>query len=416
MNMLEHYYKSSCRLQQLRQPPLAEPIGTLAGRFHQLGYTRRYGQRILWIVGNFNDYARANGIETAGGIDENLMRCFTGGEGPGRGIYAAIAMRHFGKHLRDQGIVPTVAILDSNDPCEILLRNYDEHLCKVRGLALESCTESLRYIRRFLIWLRNRHGDDFLDRLNGVEVLEFITEFAGLHPSGSWRRCLCSYTRVFLRYLRWRGIIHADLSRVVPRLPKWRWSDVPRHLPWADVRRLIESVDTSKPEGLRDKAVLLVIAVLGLRNQEVRFLQVSDILWRTAEIRLRKTKNRRERALPLPKEVGAAIADYLLRGRPRISVPQVFLRHFTPVGPITTTHGVGDIVKKHLSRAGIHSSNHGAHLLRHSLATRMVNQAVPIKQIADMLGHTSIDTTAIYTKVDTTHLAAVALPFPGGTR
>jgi site-specific recombinase XerD len=162
--------------------------------------------------------------------------------------------------------------------------------------------------------------------------------------------------------------------------------------------------------------VLLVIAVLGLRNQEVRSLQVSDILWRTAEIRLRKTKNRRERALPLPREVGAAIADYLLRGRPRVSVPEVFLRHFTPVGPITSTHGVGDIVKKHLSRAGIQASNHGAHLLRHSLATRMVNQAVPIKQIADMLGHASIDTTAIYTKVDTSHLAAVALPFPGGAR
>jgi len=414
--MLEHFYESSCRLQQLRQPPLGESIGALAGSFHQLGYTRKYSQKILWIVGNFNDYARTHGIETAEGIDENLMRRFAGEEGPGHGIYLAIAMRRLGKHLRDQGIVPTVAAQHLDDPCETILRNYDEHLCKVRGLALESRTESLRYVRRFLIWLRKRHGDDFLDRLNGVDVLEFVTEFAGLHPSGSWRRSLCSYTRVFLRYLRWRGIIHVDLNRVVPRLPKWRWSDVPRHLPWEDVHKLIESVDTSKPAGLRDKAVLLVIAVLGLRSQEVRSLQLSDILWRTSEIRLRKTKNRRERALPLPREVGAAIADYLLHGRPRASVPQVFLRHFTPVGPITSTHGVGNIVKKHLSLAGIQASNHGAHLLRHSLATRMVNQAVPIKQIADMLGHTSIDTTAIYTKVDTTHLAAVALPFPGGAR
>ena len=143
-------------------------------------------------------------------------------------------------------------------------------------------------------------------------------------------------------------------------------------------------------------------------------MQLADIFWRTAEIRLRKTKNRRERMLPLPREVGAAIAGYLLRGRPRSGTPEVFLRHLTPVGPITSTHGVGDIVKKHLRRTGIRASNHGAHLLRHSLATRMVNQSVPIKQIADMLGHSSIDTTAIYTKVDTTHLAAVALPFPGG--
>jgi site-specific recombinase XerD len=264
------------------------------------------------------------------------------------------------------------------------------------------------------MWLQKRHGNKLLDRLNGVDVLEYITQLAGRHPSASWRNNLCSYTRVFLRYLRWQGIIHVDLDRVVPKLPQWRLRDIPRHLPWEQVRRLIASVDITRPIGLRDKAVMLLIAVLGLRNQEVRGLQLVDIFWRTAEIRLKTTKNRRDRILPLPGEVGSAIADYLLYGRPRVGALEVFLRHLTPVGPITSTHGVGDIVKKHLLRAGIQASNHGAHLLRHSLATRMVNQAVPIKQIADMLGHASIDTTATYTKVDTTRLAAAALPFPGG--
>jgi site-specific recombinase XerD len=411
--MLKNIYKSSWRLQWLRQAPLAESIDALAGRFHQAGYSRRYSQRLLWIAGKFNDHARSIGIETAEEVNDGLMRHFAE-KRTHHGLFAPIAMHHFAKYLRDQGIVPTVAAPDLNDPCEPILRNYDEYLCDVRGLALTSRTGSLRYTRRFLIWLRNRHGNKFLDHLTGVDVLEFITELAGGHPSGSWRNSLCSYTRVFLRYLRWRGIIHVDLDRVVPKLPTWRLSVVPRHLPWEDVRKLIESVDTSRPIGLRDKAVLLLIAALGLRNQEVRSLQLADIVWRAGEIRLRETKSRRERALPLPREVGAVIAGYLLHGRPRVSIPQVFLRHLTPVGPITATHGVGDIVKKHLLRAGIHASNHGAHLLRHSLATRMVNQGVPIKQIADMLGHASIDTTAIYTKVDTTHLAAVALPFPGG--
>lgn len=414
--MLKYYYHSSRYLQQLRQPPLAESINSLAGRFHQLGYARRYGRRILWVVGQFNDYARTIGIESAERVNESLMRDFVDKGLTHQRFLGRTAMGHLWKYLRDQGIVPVLAVKHSNDPCESILRDFDEHLCNVRGLALASRTASQRYLRRFLTWLWDRHGDDSLNRLNGVDVLEFITEFAGLHPSCSWQNNLCSYTRVFLRYLRWRGIIHADLDRAVPKLRKWRLNNVPRHLPWEDVRKLIASVDTSKPTGLRDKAVLLVIAGLGLRNQEVRSLQVSDIFWRTAEIRLRKTKSRRERALPLTEEVGSAIANYLIQGRPRVSVPQVFLRHFTPVGPLTSTHGIGDIVKKHLSRAGIEASNHGAHLLRHSLATRMVNQAVPIKQIADMLGHASIDTTAIYTKVDTTHLAAVALPFPGGER
>jgi integrase/recombinase XerD len=414
--MLEHFYKSSRYLQQLRQPPFEDAINALAGSFYQLGYHRRYSQRVLWVVGKFNKYARAIGIKSAEDVNKKLMQRFIDEGITHQQYLAPTAMNHLWKYLRDQGIVPTTAAQHSNVPCESILHDYDEHLCNVRGLALASRTESLRYVRRFLTWLWNRYGDNFLDHFNGVDVLEFITELAGNHPSRSWKNNLCSYTRVFLRYLRCCAIIHSDLDRAVPKLRKWRLSNIPRHLSWEDVRKLIESVDTSKPTGLRDKAVLLVIAALGLRSQEVRSLQVSDIFWRTAEIRLRKTKTRRERALPLPQEVGSAIANYLIQGRPRVSVPQVFLRHLTPVGPITSTHGVGDIVEKHLLRAGIQASNHGAHLLRHSLATRMVNQAVPIKQIADMLGHASIDTTAIYTKVDTTHLAAVALPFPGGER
>ena len=304
--MLEHFYESSWHLRQLRQAPFSESINALASRLYQLGYPQRYGQRILWVVGKFNDYARAIGIANAEAVNESLMQRFVKEELTHQVGFAPIAMRHLWKHLRDQGIVPMVPAPHLDDPCEPILRNYDEHLCNVRGLVLTSRTESLRYARRFFHWLRDRHGDKFIDRLNGVDVLEFITEFAGLHASGSWRNNLCSHTRVFLRYLRWRGIIDVDLDRVVPKLPKWRLSEVPRHLPWEEVRKLIESIDTSKPTGLRDKAVLLLIAVLGLRNQEVRCLQLTDIFWRTAEIRLRKTKNRRERILPLPREVGTS--------------------------------------------------------------------------------------------------------------
>lgn len=416
MNMLELFYKSPGSLLRLGQGLFSELLCGIAVRLHQVGYRRKYGQKILWTIARFSEFVRKAGIQRPEEVTESLMQRFLDEEVTHQRVLVLAALNHFWKHLRDQGIVQTGAIQISKDPFETILCRYDEHLCNVRGLAIASRTESLRYARRFLTWLEGRHGEGFIDRLNGVDVLDFITEFAGAHPSRSWRNSLCSYTRVFLRYLRWRGIIQADLDRVVPKMRNWRLSHVPRHLPWEDVCRLIDSVDTRTPVGLRDRAVLLLIATTGMRNQEVRCLQLKDICWRTAEIRLRKTKNRRERVLPLPGEAGSAIADYLLRGRPRIGTPEVFLRHFTPTGPITSTHGIGDIVGRHLRRAGIHAASHGAHLLRHSLATRMVNQAVPIKQIADMLGHTSIDTTAIYTKVNTVNLAAVALPFPGGTR
>jgi len=173
---------------------------------------------------------------------------------------------------------------------------------------------------------------------------------------------------------------------------------------------LIESVDVSTPIGLRDKAVLVLIATLGLRSQEVCKLCLDDIRWRDSQIRLTRTKGGREHVLPLPQEVGEAISEYLIHGRPKTKLPNVFLKHKAPQGPISSA---GKIVRKHLLRARITAPSYGAHLLRHSLATEMVNQGVAIKQIADVLGHQSINTTAIYTKVDTNTLAEVALPFPG---
>ena len=156
-----------------------------------------------------------------------------------------------------------------------------------------------------------------------------------------------------------------------------------------------------------------LIGSLGLRRKEVCRLQLDHIAWREAEIRVAETKSRRERTLPLPQEVGAALVEYVLHERPRLPLPQVFLTNRAPLEPIAP-HTVGSIVRKHLRCAGIQAPNHGTNLLRHSLATRLVNQGIPIKQIADLFGHASIDTTAIYTKVDTASLATVGLPFPGG--
>jgi len=414
--MLEFYFKSRKRLKQLRCGPLAEHIGHLAAKLHRRGFTRATGQRILSLTGRFNGFAAGAGVEETAGIDDALAERFINEELRAEGTFreAGSLLRHMLDHLRSEGVIQQAAAARPEDRFASVLGRYDRHLDRVRGLSLSSRPQYRRYARRFLEWLGERHGERALAHLTGVDVLDFITELADLNPSGSWRCNLCGLTRVFLRYLRWEGIVEVDLARVVPTLPHWRLQSIPRHLPWAQVRALIDSVDTSTPLGLRDRAVLLSIATLGLRNQEVRNLKLTEIHWRAGEIRLAETKSRRERALPLPQELGSALAEYVLHGRPRRDVPHVFVRHRAPLGPITSTHGIGDIVRRHLLRAQIPAPSLGAHLLRHSLATRMVNQGVEVKQIADLLGHVSIDSTAIYTKVDMPHLAAVALPFPGG--
>jgi len=413
--MLEYFFRAGYRLRELRREPLGEHIEAFAEKLRRVGFKRASGERILNITGKFNDFARSVGVERAEGIDERLIQRFFKKELPSRGSFreAPAIMRHITEYLRDQGVLPRVESMESADPFEPILSQYDWHLNKVRGMTEVSRCIYVKFARRLLGWYRSRHGDRPLSELTGVDVVGFVSELAPLHPSSSWRNNLCSLTRVFLRYLRWEGALKVDLDRVVPKLPFWRLSTVPRHLPWKEVRELVDSVDTSKRGGLRDKAVLLLLATLGLRRQEVCRLELGHIDWRVGEIRLKETKSRRERVLPLTHEMGAALANYVLHERPLLAVPQLFLSNRAPHAPIFP-RAIGSIVTRCLRCAGIQAPSYGAHLLRHSLATRLVNEGVPVKQIADLLGHASINTTAIYAKVNTMTLSAVALPFPGG--
>jgi site-specific recombinase XerD len=414
--MLEAFFESKVRLLSVRRGPLAEHVDSLASKLQRAGYTRSNGRKILTLVGKFNNYVRLKGVERAGDIDEALIGRFLEEELAEEGVFSSAPntlLRHLMDHLRQEGVVPMVCEPPLDEDGK-LLDKYMVHLRDVGGLALSTRNRYQTEAWRLLKWFRERHGSRPMSGLSGPDVLAYITEMSETCSNAAGRQLLCSNTRSFLRYLRWAEIVDTDLSRVVPKVPRWRLDTVPRHLPWEKVRALIDSVDTTTPDGMRDKAVLLLLAELGLRNGEVRSLEVGDIAWHAGELRVRRTKTRRERVLPLPHEVGAALAEYLLHGRPSVDMPQIFVRHVAPMGPYKSAGAIGRIIAKHLQRTGITAPSRGAHLLRHSLATRMVNVGVPIKTIADVLGHTSIGTTAIYTKVDINTLTTVALPFPGG--
>jgi site-specific recombinase XerD len=243
--------------------------------------------------------------------------------------------------------------------------------------------------------------------------MAFVSELLKDDVAESSRAGSLSDTRSFLRYLNWEGVISEDLARLVPRVPCWRMSHIPDHLTWDEVRAVIDGIDTKEPTARRDRALLLLLATTGLRSAEVRRLELKDIHWRDGELHEARTKSCRERALPLLAETGHALADYVLRGRPRGEGDAVFVRHTPPFGPLSCSGTVAAIVRRRLITSGIRTRG-GAHLFRHSLATRMVQQRCPVKEVADLLGHRSIDTTAIYVKVALTQLEEVALPFPGG--
>lgn len=415
--MLDFYFDSVVRRQQLRQGPLAEQLDKMAAEFQQYSYSRHTARRILSIIGQFNRYMRLLGLALED-IDEKTTAQFLDSElnaADGFCKDGSSAMCHLFRRLRSSGVIPPLP-LPAPHPFAATLDGYDCYLRDVRGLVPTTRQRSIAEARLFIDWLIERYDKEALTCLAGTDVLEFATDKLSRYINRSSRAHVGSNIRGFLRYLHASGTIGTDLTQTVPRVSTPRLASLPRSLPWEQVRALINNVDTSHPDGLRDKAILLLLATLGLRSGELRALEFEHIYWRAGEIRLPHTKPRRERVLPLLQEVGAALADYVLHGRPTVAVPQVFLRHGPRPGPMNNANTVIWIVRRHLQRAGIQHPGGGAHMLRHSLATRLVNKGVPIKSVADVLGHVSIDTTAIYTKVDTTTLAAVALPFPGGVQ
>jgi site-specific recombinase XerD len=241
-----------------------------------------------------------------------------------------------------------------------------------------------------------------------------VQHFLSLTANDSTRSAATSYVRAFLRFLHWSGLNDQNLARFVPRTPCWRLAHLPPRLAWEDIQRAIDAIDVTMASGMRDRAIMLVLATTGLRNKELRALELKDIRWRTAEVLVRRTKGKRDRLVPLLKEAGAALANYILHARPKVDNPHAFLSYAPPARPFKCAASISRIVRSRLEQAGIElPSAAGAHLLRHSLATQLVRRRRPINEVADLLGHRSIDTTAIYVKVALPQLADVALPFPG---
>jgi integrase len=200
----------------------------------------------------------------------------------------------------------------------------------------------------------------------------------------------------------------------VPTVPQWRLSSLPRYLESADVERVIASCDVSTIKGLRDRAILLLLARLGVRAGDIIAMTVTDADWKHGTLRMRG-KSRREAVLPLPQDVGDALLAYMESGRPRATTERMFLTVCAPIRPFTGPSSISEIVKVALRHAGIiDAPSRGAHLLRHSAATAMLRAGSSLDTIAVVLRHRSPDTTALYAKVDLEMLQLVVQCWPGG--
>ena len=294
---------------------------------------------------------------------------------------------------------------------DVLAKEYEQYEIEVRGLSKTTAHLSARMVTRCL---RALLGDDPIDlrRLYGSDVVRFVVDSA----TSSGPRMADAFThalRSFFRYLRVRGLHDVGLDEVVPSVHfPGRLATLPASLTEEQFAQLLASLTETSPSGLRDRAIVLVLARLGLRPVEVSALQLTDIDWCLGGVRVARRKTGHGAVLPLPPDVGHAVAAYLLDGRPDSDSGRVFVRHKYFVGRPLRAVAVSYAVTQALRRAGIAESVSGAYVLRHTLATRMVRRGAKLKEIADVLGHRCLDTTGLYAKVDLPSLRQVAMPWP----
>lgn len=291
---------------------------------------------------------------------------------------------------------------------DALVAAYGQYLHRTRGLRERTFEQHAVYVRRFL---RAALGDDPIDlgRLDPADVLEFMLRSTdGLRPRtvGTAATSL----RSFFRFLRAQGLCDARLEAAVPSVAQRRLAGLPLGLTDDELTRLMASAaDASGPCAARDRAILASFAGLGLRPCELADLRLDDIDWRAGTLHVGAHKTRRDGVLPLPRDVGRAIVEYLSTERPKTSERRIFVRHRTG-GPLGRE--VSRVVVRALRAAGIDAPIRGAYVLRHTLASRMVRRGTSLKEVADFLGHRSLDTTTIYAKLDLPALRDVALPWP----
>ena len=217
---------------------------------------------------------------------------------------------------------------------------------------------------------------------------------------------------MYLRFLGSNGLCHPELVHAVPTIPRLRGESLPRHVGQDDIERIIATGDATTPMGIRDRAVVLLLARLALRAGEVSGLTLDDIDWDRAVIRV-SGKSRRQAELPLPQDVGNALRDYILEARPRIDERKVFLRCRAPYRPLACTSISTSIVGRAIERAGIRGVGPASsHLFRRSAAMNLLRDGAPLEAIGTLLRHRSPDTTAIYARVDVRMLRELVQPRP----
>ncbi len=408
------YLQRSKLYHKLIHGPYGEFSRVYAARLSEVGFTRQCTWRSLSLFRDLMDWHVGGGRDPTH-LDEVGIERFLDHRSQHWRINAGdrAALRRLLSALRDKGLIAAAPPVELTEQQQIV-DGFSAYVINDRGLTHHTSVRHALFARRFLQEIYPTGPCEFAT-LNPEIIIRYV-ECHALDGAADSGKAMCCGLRAFLRYLHLRGHIADPLAECVPSIRRWRLAGLPTFLPPQKVQQVLDCCDQTRPIGLRDFAILMVLAKLGLRAGEVAALTLEDINWRAGEI-LVHGKGRRRAIMPLRRDVGAAVVAYLRQGRPASTSRHLFLRMLAPHVGFTSGCAVTMIAKQALDRAGIHGyAHHGAHLFRHSLATDLLRSGASFDEIGQLLRHESTDSTRIYAKLDIEKLRTLSQPWPGGVQ
>ena len=370
------------------------------------GYSPLSGGNLLRVASHFSRWLEDHALQPGDVTDERVAAFMAHRRRQGYTQFRTPrAVEPLVTYLRSIGVAPPPPI-PAETPVGRLLREYAEYLIRERGLVMMTIRGYTDFARRFIA---AQFDSEILDwrTLVASDVIRFVTREFQRCSIGACK-LIVTQLRSLLRYLHVQGALAHDLAGCVPAVAGWRLASLPKGLELEQVERILATCDQRSLVGCRDRAVLYLLARLGLRAGEVAGLRLEDIDWRAAEVVVRGKG--RESRLPLPPDVGAAIVAYL-RHRPRVDCRAVFLCVHAPHRAITSP-AISVLTRRALRAVGM--SVGSAHVLRHTAATQMLRHGASLAEVGHVLRHRHLDTTAIYAKVDHAALRTLVQPWPGG--
>jgi len=409
--MLDHYFRDRKRLAAMERNPLAPYLTKAAACYHADGYCRKYARRSLTTAARFGEWLQRRRVSPATITQQHIERFLRQfiPRPPERFIYRrklALAATRFVVDLIPARVTPTTP----QSPAQAEVDRYIDHLRRNRGMAKGTLEQHRRNLAQFLTSCFKRRPVDH----SAITVVRIHGYVNGL-PQGvcnSRRRHTCAALRGYFRFLQMQGVATGHLQAAVPTVRQPRTALSPKWLTSEDADQLLRSIDRSTSTGRRNYAAILCMMDLGLRVGDVAGLSLDDIDWRAGTVRVANHKRAQPYRLPLPQRLGKALADYLAKGRPSSQRREIFLGHAHPRGAPATAAALKRMMWYTWQRAGLGERFSGTHILRHSVATRMKQEGVGLKLIADVLGHRAVQTTALYAQVDLPALRGVAQSWP----